>query len=134
MYEAFYDRFLPVFGPTTRILMTDTDSFFLAFSASVPLNEKLKQLQDIFDFSNYDENHPLRKMGLPLRSAQPGFFKGFIFFNILHFPISRVFFSDESRGRYLYNSFLGLCSKSYCLRYHDTTLPDPCEQMSTCFN
>ena len=56
MYDSFYSHFQPIFGPTTRIAMTDTDSFLLCFSSHETLEEKLRQLEHIMDFSSYPES------------------------------------------------------------------------------
>ena len=59
MYETYYDKLQPYFGQeNTQLQYMDTDSFVLSVDTKVII-KYLKNLQDIFDFSNPDENHEL---------------------------------------------------------------------------
>ena len=59
MYETFYDKFQPRFGQQNiQLHYMDTDSFVLSVNTKDIIKDLLK-LEDIFDFSNLDENHEL---------------------------------------------------------------------------
>ena len=59
MYETFYDILQPYFGQENiQLHYMDTDSFVLSVSTK-DFNKDLKNLEDIFDFSNLDKNHGL---------------------------------------------------------------------------
>ena len=59
MYETFYDILQPYFGPENlQLLYMDTDSFVLSVNTKDIIKD-LKNLEDIFDFSNLDKNHEL---------------------------------------------------------------------------
>ena len=57
MFKTFYQQ-IRVVDPKCDLIMTDTDSFALAFK--VKANENImEKLKPIMDFSNYPEDHPL---------------------------------------------------------------------------
>ena len=59
MYETYYDILQPYFGrENTQLHYMDTDSFVLSVDTK-DIVEDLKNLEDIFDFSNLDNNHEL---------------------------------------------------------------------------
>ena len=59
MYETYYDELQPYFGEQNLHLhYMDTDSFILSVNTKDIIKD-LKNLEDIFDFSNLDENHEL---------------------------------------------------------------------------
>ena len=59
MYETYYDNLQPYFGEKNLHLhYMDTDSFILSVNTKDIIKD-LKNLEDIFDFSNLDENHEL---------------------------------------------------------------------------
>ena len=59
MYETYYDTLQPYFGQENlQLHYLDTDGMFLSMKTENIL-EDLKNLEDIFDFSNIDENHDL---------------------------------------------------------------------------
>ena len=59
MYETYYDNLQPYFGQEIiQLHYLDFDSFILSIK-SENLIKDLKKLDDIFDFSNIDENHEL---------------------------------------------------------------------------
>ena len=59
MYETYYDKLQPYFGEKNLHLhYMDTDSFILTVNTK-DIIKNLKNLEDIFDFSNVDENHEL---------------------------------------------------------------------------
>ena len=59
MYETFYDKLQPYFGQENILLLyMDTDSFVLSVNTKDIIKD-LKNLEDIFDFSNLDKNHEL---------------------------------------------------------------------------
>ena len=59
MYETYYDTLQPHFGQENiQLLYMDCDSFILSIK-SENIIEDLKNLEDISDFSDIDENHEL---------------------------------------------------------------------------
>ena len=59
MYETYYDKLQPFFGQVKiQLHYMDTDSFVLSVNTKDIIKD-LKNLEDIFDFSNLDENHEL---------------------------------------------------------------------------
>ena len=57
MYETYYDNFQPYFGQENLELpYMDCDSFILSIKSGNIIKD-LKNLEDIFGFSNIDENH-----------------------------------------------------------------------------
>ena len=59
MYETYYDKLQRYFGEKNLHLhYMDTDSFILSVNAKDIIKD-LKNLEDIFDFSNLDKNHEL---------------------------------------------------------------------------
>ena len=59
MYETYYDELQPYFGPENiQLHYIDTDSFVLSVNTKDIIKD-LKNLEDIFDFSNLDKDHEL---------------------------------------------------------------------------
>ena len=59
MYETYYDKLQPYFGQEKfQLHYMDTDSFVLSINTKDIIKD-LKNLEDIFDFSNLDQNHEL---------------------------------------------------------------------------
>ena len=59
MYETYYDKLQPYFGQESiQLHHMDTDSFVLSVNTRNIIKD-LKNLEDIFDFSNLDGNHEL---------------------------------------------------------------------------
>ena len=59
MYETYYDTLQPYFGQENlQLHYVDTDGMFLSMKTKDIIKD-LKNLEDIFDFSNLDENHEL---------------------------------------------------------------------------
>ena len=59
MYETYYDTLQPYFGQENlQLHYVDTDGLFLSMKTKDIIKD-LKNLEDIFDFSNLDENHEL---------------------------------------------------------------------------
>ena len=59
MYETYYDILQPYFGQENlQLHYMDCDSFILSIKSENIIKD-LKNLEDIFDFSNIDENHEL---------------------------------------------------------------------------
>ena len=59
MYETYYDILQPYFGQENiQLHYMDTDSFILSVNTKDIIKD-LKNLEDIFDFSNLDKNHEL---------------------------------------------------------------------------
>ena len=55
--ETYYDKFQSLFGEKNlQLQYMNTDSFMLSVNTKVIIKD-LKNLEDIFDFSNLDENH-----------------------------------------------------------------------------
>ena len=59
MYETYYDTLQPYFGQENlRLQYIHTDGMILGMKTK-DIIKCLKNLEDIFDFSNLDENHEL---------------------------------------------------------------------------
>ena len=59
MYETYYDKLQPYFGQENiQLHYMDTDSFILGVNTKDIIKD-LKNLENIFDFSNLDKNHEL---------------------------------------------------------------------------
>lgn len=58
MYEFYYDVICPTFNNNCGILYTDTDSFILELFCK-NLDEKLNDVKEKFDFSNFPKDHKL---------------------------------------------------------------------------
>ena len=59
MYENYYDELQPYFGQENiQLHYIDTDSFVLSVNTKYII-KGLENLEDIFDFSNLDENHEI---------------------------------------------------------------------------
>ena len=59
MYETYYDKLQPYFGQENlQLHYIDTDGMILSMK-SKDIIKDLKNLEDIFDFSNLDKNHKL---------------------------------------------------------------------------
>ena len=59
MYETYYEKLQPYFGyENIQLHYMDTDSFVLSVNTKNIVTD-LKNLEDIFDFSNLDKNHEL---------------------------------------------------------------------------
>ena len=59
MYETYYDKLQPYFGQENiKLHYIDCDSFVLSIETENIIND-LKNLEDLFDFSNLDKNHEL---------------------------------------------------------------------------
>ena len=59
MYETYYNKLQPYFGQEKiQLHYIDTDAFVLSLETQ-NIIEDLKNLEDIFDFSNLDKNHEL---------------------------------------------------------------------------
>ena len=59
MYETYYDILQPYFGQENiQLYYMDTDSFALSVNTKDIIKD-LKNLEDIFDFSNFDKNYEL---------------------------------------------------------------------------
>ena len=59
LYETYYDKLQPYFGQENiQLHYMDTDSFILSVNTK-DIVKDLKDLKDIFDFSNLDKNHEL---------------------------------------------------------------------------
>ena len=59
MYETYYDELQPYFGEKNiQLRYMDTDSFILSKNTKNIIKD-LKNLEEIFDFSNLDKNHEI---------------------------------------------------------------------------
>ena len=59
MYEFYYDILQPYYGQeNVQLHYFDTDAFILSLKTQDVIND-LKNLEDIFDFSNLDKTHEL---------------------------------------------------------------------------
>ena len=72
MYETYYDKLQPYFGQESiQLHYIDTDAFVLSVNTKDVI-KIIKNLEDIFDFSNLDENHELFS---EKNKKRAGFFK-----------------------------------------------------------
>ena len=59
MYETYYNKLQPYFGEENiQLPYMDCDSFVMSIETQNIIND-LKNLEDLFDFSNLDKNHEL---------------------------------------------------------------------------
>ena len=59
MFETYYDKLQPYFGQEIiQLHYTDTDNFVLSVNTKDIIKD-LKNLENIFDFSNLDKNHEI---------------------------------------------------------------------------
>ena len=59
MYETYYDKVQPLLEQDKfQFIFTDCDSFVLSIRTR-NINKDLKNLENLFDFSNLDINHEL---------------------------------------------------------------------------
>ena len=59
MYKTYYDKLQPYFGQENiKLHYMDSDSLVLSIETQNIIND-LKNLEDLFDFSNLDKNHEL---------------------------------------------------------------------------
>ena len=59
MYETYYDILQPYFGQQIiHLHSVDTDAFVLSLKTTDIIRD-LKNLEDVYDFSNLDKNHEL---------------------------------------------------------------------------
>ena len=59
MYETYYDKLQPYFGhESIQLHYMDTDSFVLSVNTKSIIKD-FRNLEDIFDFGNLDQNHEL---------------------------------------------------------------------------
>ena len=59
MYETYYDKLQPYFGQENiQLHYMDCDSFILSITSENIIKD-LKNSENVFDFSNIDENHEL---------------------------------------------------------------------------
>ena len=58
LYETYYDQLQPYFGQNIQLHYMDTDSFILGINTKDVIKD-LKNLEEIFDFSNLDQNQEL---------------------------------------------------------------------------
>ena len=71
IYETYYDKLQPYFGQENiQLHYIDTDAFVLSVNTK-DIFKELKKLEDIFDFSNLDENHEL----FSEKNKKSGFFQ-----------------------------------------------------------
>ena len=58
MYQFYYDYLKPKYGDRCHLLFTDTDSLCCEIKTH-DLYDDVSQNLDLFDTSNFDQNHPL---------------------------------------------------------------------------
>ena len=59
MYETYYDKLQPYFGQKSlHLYYMDTDNFILSIKKKYSIKD-LKNLEDIFDFTNLHRNHEI---------------------------------------------------------------------------
>ena len=70
--HTYYNKFVPLFGQDNiSVIMSDTDSFLL-HGRNCTLNDALKKLEPIMDYSNFPKSHPLFDDS---RKLVPGYWK-----------------------------------------------------------
>ena len=81
MYETYYDKVQPLLEQDkVQFIFTDCDSFVLIIRTQY-INKDLKNLENLFDFSNLDVNHELlsnkkkKAMGKPKIETPKNFYK-----------------------------------------------------------
>ena len=98
MYETYYDKLQPYFGQENiQLHYIDTDAFVLSVKTNDFIRD-LKNLEDIFNFSNLDQNHVIFSN---INKQLIGFFK---------IEIPKSIWIDE---------FVCLRSKMYLLKCRD---------------
>ena len=96
MYKFWYDVLRAKYGDKIRLLMTDTDSFIFQIFCE-DLDKELLKMTYSFDFSNYDQNHPLYSS---ISKKIPGYMKN-------KFPTKII------------THFVGIRSKEYAFKFLD---------------
>jgi hypothetical protein len=99
VYDQYYNVIKPSLDNRCQVLFTDTDSFCLQIVSPMTELEVFQRLEQVMDFSNYPENHPLFN---PTRKNKLGFWK------------------DELKSGEL-TEFVGLASKTYSMTYKSHT-------------
>jgi hypothetical protein len=95
MYDLYYNVLQKYFGKDSiSVVFSDTDSFLCRMRTN-NLTRDLKNLEHVFDFSNYPVSHVLYD---DTKKSLPGLLK------------------DEMEAKYEISSFIGLRSKCYCLK------------------
>ena len=57
-YETYYDKLQPYYGERNlHLYFKYTDSFILGINTEDIIKEDVYHVEDLFDFSNLDENH-----------------------------------------------------------------------------
>lgn len=108
MYRSYYQYIKPKLGPECRVLMSDTDSLFLA---SKYKKNNLLPLKSILDTSNFDREHP---MFTEKHKSQLGFFK-------------------SETGSEKISRFIGLRSKCYAFELKNSSYHTKCKGIKKSF-
>lgn len=98
MYKFYYEVLQPKYGDRMKLLFTDTDSLALEIKTD-DIYEDMKQDEDLYDFSNYDEKH-------------------FLYSKKNKKVLGKM--KDEAKGKII-TEFIGLKSKCYIYNIEDGT-------------
>ena len=100
MYETYYDKLQPYFGQENlQLPYIDTDGMILSMNTKDIIND-FENLEEIFDFSNLDENHEIFSN------------KNKKVIGIFKMETPKIFWMDE---------FVCLISKAYSFKCNDNT-------------
>ena len=97
MYKTYYNYLLPKFGKKMKLLYTDTDSFLIHVKSEDIFKEIAPDVNEHFDTSNFQENHPTGKEFIGKNKKVLGMLK------------------DEAGGKII-QEFAGVCSKCYAYK------------------
>ncbi len=107
MYQFHYEYVKPKWEDKAKLLFTDTDSLCYEIETDDVYEDISKDVNEWFDTSNYDENHPSG-----LYSSENKKVIGF--------------FKDECGGRFI-TEFVGLKAKSYSFETSDGKAEKKCK-------
>jgi len=104
MQSLMYDKVKPTFGGEVSVILTDTDSWVLAVPAESS-DQAMIMLEDVMDFSNYPEDHPLHDSCV---KNLTGFLK------------------NETPGQEI-TEVVGVRSKTYAIKMQDESVSTRCK-------
>ncbi len=107
MYRFHYEYVKPKWGDRVKLLFTDTDSLCYEIQTDDVYEDIKNDLDEWFDTSNYDENHPSG-----LRSSKNKKVIGY--------------YKDECGGKFI-TEFVGLKAKSYSIEMADGKTEKKCK-------
>ena len=112
MFRLFYENIQPAYGEkNVSVILSDTDSFVLRIANQGNINEALKKIEHIMDFSNYPPDHPLYST---VNAGRLGWLK------------------DEMKGKMGICAVCGIRSKCYSMKLQSFTDPTKFEDKNVC--